>query len=112
MEKKAKITTGPNDRPRDETIGQSGPGLPDDSSRPVEVDEAEIERARQALERNADGGARGVAVQSENVDAVPAGTPGSGENICRHCSGHGTINGRPCPECGGTGKITTPIGGA
>ncbi|WP_342644230.1 hypothetical protein [Rhodoligotrophos ferricapiens] len=56
--------------------------------------------------------AGGSGVQSENVDSVPPGTPGSGENICRHCSGSGMIDGKPCPECGGTGKVTTPIGGA
>lgn len=29
-----KISNGPNDRPRDAPIGETGPGLPDDSSRP------------------------------------------------------------------------------
>ncbi|WP_287198490.1 hypothetical protein, partial [Mesorhizobium sp.] len=37
MARKAKITTGTNDRPRNETIGQSGEGLP--GSKPLEVDE-------------------------------------------------------------------------
>ncbi|SIT53894.1 conserved hypothetical protein [Mesorhizobium prunaredense] len=40
MAQKAKITTGTNDRPHNETIGQSGEGLPDDSSTLLEVDEA------------------------------------------------------------------------
>jgi hypothetical protein len=35
---KRPISNGPNARPRDEPIGQTGPGLPNDSSRPVEVD--------------------------------------------------------------------------
>lgn len=30
----AKISNGPNARPKDETIAQTGPGLPDDSSPP------------------------------------------------------------------------------
>lgn len=41
------ISNGPNARPRDEPIGQSGHGLPDDSSRPVQItpeEEAEIAR--------------------------------------------------------------------
>jgi hypothetical protein len=40
----SKITDGLNDRPKDVTIGQSGPGLPEDSSQPVEVTEEEAER--------------------------------------------------------------------
>ena len=46
----SKVTTGANDRPKDETIAQTGPGLPDDSTRPVEVSEEEVERARAKLE--------------------------------------------------------------
>lgn len=39
-----KITDGANDRPHHAAIGQSAPGLPDDSGRPIEVDEAEASR--------------------------------------------------------------------
>lgn len=39
-----KISNGPNARPRDETIAQTGPGLPNDSSAPVEIDEEEARR--------------------------------------------------------------------
>lgn len=49
MAQKPKITTGTNDRPRNETIGQSGEGLPDDSSTPLEVDEAMVARLRDKL---------------------------------------------------------------
>ncbi|MBE7184052.1 MAG: hypothetical protein INR68_06560 [Methylobacterium mesophilicum] len=49
MEEKSKITTGLNDRPRNETIGQTGAGLPDDSGQPVEVDEKQMERMREKL---------------------------------------------------------------
>jgi len=46
-------------------------------------------------------------------EAVPPGTPGSGENLCRRCEGKGRLaDGGECPDCKGTGKITTPIGGA
>jgi hypothetical protein len=37
-EKAKPDSTGTNSRPRDETIAQTGPGIPDDSSEPVEVD--------------------------------------------------------------------------
>lgn len=46
-----------------------------------------------------------------NPDAVRPGTPGAGENTCRHCAGSGTVDGALCPECGGTGKVVTPVGG-
>jgi DnaJ-class molecular chaperone len=48
----------------------------------------------------------------ENPDQVPGGAPGSGENVCRKCNGSGKVDGKPCPDCGGTGKVTTGIGGA
>jgi DnaJ-class molecular chaperone len=48
----------------------------------------------------------------DNPDQVPEGTPGSGENICRKCEGSGKVDGKPCPDCGGTGKVRTGIGGA
>ncbi|RWO83250.1 MAG: hypothetical protein EOS18_06590 [Mesorhizobium sp.] len=105
MAQKPKITTGANDRPRNETIGQSGEGLPDDSSTPLEVDEAAVDRLRKQLQ-----GKAGRAGQA-NPDEVPPGTPGAGEHFCRRCAGTGMIDGRTCPDCGGTGKVTTPIGG-
>ena len=47
-----KISNGPNARPRDETIAQSGGGLPDDSSRvPEEVSETAVAAARRGLEK-------------------------------------------------------------
>jgi hypothetical protein len=45
-------------------------------------------------------------------DEAPAGTPGTGEDICRACGGSGQLNGGACPECEGTGKVTVGIGGA
>jgi DnaJ-class molecular chaperone len=46
-------------------------------------------------------------------EAVTPGTPGSGENVCRRCEGKGKLaDGGACPDCNGTGKISTPIGGA
>ena len=45
-------------------------------------------------------------------DEAPAGTPGTGENVCPRCGGTGQLQGRPCTECGGTGKVTVGVGGA
>jgi hypothetical protein len=45
-------------------------------------------------------------------DEAPAGTPGTGENICPECKGSGRIDGGPCPNCGGSGKVIEGIGGA
>lgn len=102
MAQKSKITTGTNDRPRNETIGQSGEGLPDDSSTSLEVDETAARMPGKPAQ---------LAEGQANPDEVPPGTPGTGENFCRRCAGTGMIDGRTCPECGGTGKVTTPIGG-
>lgn len=46
------ISNGPNARPRNETISQTGPGLPDDTSLPVEItpeEEARIAERIKAL---------------------------------------------------------------
>jgi hypothetical protein len=45
-------------------------------------------------------------------DEAPAGTAGTGEDICPRCGGTGTLAGRECPECDGTGKVNVGIGGA
>ena len=45
-------------------------------------------------------------------DDAPAGTPGTGENVCPACGGSGKKSGAHCTECGGTGKVTAGIGGA
>ncbi len=54
----------------------------------------------------------GLTGTPKNTDAVPAGTPDAGENVCRRCNGSGEVDGKDCPECGGTGTILTPVGGA
>jgi hypothetical protein len=45
-------------------------------------------------------------------DEAPAGTPGTGEDLCRACGGTGRVKGQECPECEGTGKVIVGIGGA
>lgn len=46
----SEITDGLNDRPKDATIAQSGPGLPDDSSQPIKATDEEVERVRAKLQ--------------------------------------------------------------
>ncbi len=54
MDDKAKISTGPNERARNESIAGTGPGVPDDARGPGEelpeppTDE-QVERAKAAL---------------------------------------------------------------
>jgi hypothetical protein len=45
-------------------------------------------------------------------DEAPPGTEGAGEDICRRCHGTGEIDGKPCPDCDGSGRVTDGIGGA
>ncbi|MBB3527583.1 hypothetical protein [Rhizobium sp. BK456] len=51
MNKRAKTSTGTNERPENETIAQSGSDIPDDSGPLVEPTEAEIERVKASLLR-------------------------------------------------------------
>ena len=45
-------------------------------------------------------------------DEAPAGTPGTGEDVCPRCKGTGQLtSNQACPDCGGTGKIIEGIGG-
>lgn len=44
-------------------------------------------------------------------DEAAAGTPGTGEAICRRCGGNGQLQDQPCPDCGGTGKVIEGIAG-
>lgn len=45
-------------------------------------------------------------------DEAPAGTPGTGENLCRECGGSGRLEGgAECRACDGTGKVTVGLGG-
>lgn len=50
--------------------------------------------------------------QPKPGDEAPAGTQGTGENLCPRCGGSGRVEGKPCPTCEGTGRITSGIGGA
>jgi hypothetical protein len=65
------------------------------------MDMAEQDKQPQADSRNLKPG-----------DQAPPGTAGTGEALCPACGGRGNLDGRPCPECVGTGIITQGIGGA
>jgi len=56
--------------------------------------------------------ARGTTVPMAPGDEAPAGTPGTGEDVCRTCGGSGKLGATSCPDCAGTGKVTVGIGGA
>lgn len=45
-------------------------------------------------------------------DEAPAGTPGTGENVCRMCGGTGRVDGHTCTDCEGSGKVIEGVGGA
>ncbi|GJE34836.1 hypothetical protein [Methylobacterium oxalidis] len=44
-------STGPNSRPRDDTIAQTGEGIPDDSGKLVQVDENEAKRIEEKIRK-------------------------------------------------------------
>ncbi len=44
-------------------------------------------------------------------DVAPPGTPGTGEDVCPQCHGSGKLQGQPCQNCGGTGKVIKGIAG-
>ena len=50
--------------------------------------------------------------EKKNTDTVPPTTPFAAENFCRKCGGTGKLNGSPCPDCHGSGKVVTPVGDA
>lgn len=71
------------------------------------------ELSNQSVAGEEDPGAAVEVPPMQPGDEAPAGTPGTGETLCRSCGGTGrSDDGKPCPECGGTGKITAGIGGA
>ena len=44
-------------------------------------------------------------------DEASPGTVGTGEDYCQVCGGDGKKDGKPCENCGGTGKVVEGIGG-
>jgi DnaJ-class molecular chaperone len=44
-------------------------------------------------------------------DEAPDGATGTAQAVCRRCGGSGRWQDRPCPDCGGTGKIVQGVGG-
>jgi hypothetical protein len=45
-------------------------------------------------------------------DDAPAGTAGTGEDICPMCKGRGRLDEGTCPNCAGRGKVIKGVGGA
>jgi hypothetical protein len=44
-------------------------------------------------------------------DVAPAGTPGTGQNVCPECNGTGDVDGKECPNCEGLGTVIEGVGG-
>lgn len=45
-------------------------------------------------------------------DEAEPGTLGAGEDVCEACAGSGKqSDGKPCPNCGGSGHVMRGIGG-
>jgi hypothetical protein len=61
-----KLTNGLNDRPKGETIAQTGTGIPDDTSRPPELDEEEADKIEQKIRAM---GTKGGKEAQKNVQA-------------------------------------------
>ena len=54
----------------------------------------------------------GMATDRNPGDDAPAGTVGTGEDMCPRCGGSGKVEAnQACPDCGGTGIIIQGIGG-
>lgn len=45
-------------------------------------------------------------------DEAAPGTPGTAQDVCPDCHGHGRVDGKPCATCGGSGRVVKGIGGA
>jgi hypothetical protein len=94
----------PVDLAAESVAGEEDPGAAIDLPAPA---------VRQAGASGQPGGqpAAPAAPMAPGDEAAP-GTPGTGEDLCRTCGGDGQLNGGPCPDCEGTGRITVGIGGA
>jgi RecJ-like exonuclease len=44
-------------------------------------------------------------------DQAPPDQPAAGEDVCPDCGGDGTVDGRPCETCGGSGRVIEAVGG-
>jgi hypothetical protein len=69
----SKITNGANDRPKDDTIAQTGDGIPDDSGAPIDVSDEEVERTRNKLR----GGTSHEDLMNEVEEEIDLPTKGS-----------------------------------
>lgn len=74
--------------------------------------ERPVDLAAESVAGEEDPGASVDMVPMAPGDEAPAGTPGSGEDVCRTCGGSGKLGATACTDCAGTGKITVGIGGA
>jgi|GEM_PF-644881 len=72
----SQITNGLNDRPRDETIAQSGEGLSDDGGKPIDVADDEIARVKEKLDT--DNRSKLKKGLEQDIDRAQKGSPEGG----------------------------------
>jgi hypothetical protein len=67
----------------------------------------------QPAERGGRAGAQAPTRPMAPGDEAPAGSPGTGEDVCPACGGSGRADdGGACTTCAGAGTVTVGIGGA
>ncbi|CAN5768199.1 hypothetical protein BH09PSE5_BH09PSE5_08570 [soil metagenome] len=71
-----------------------------------------MNQSDQPMSQPADDVANTAAKPMAPGDEAPAGTPGTGENVCPTCGGSGRSASGTCPTCQGLGKVTVGVGGA
>jgi hypothetical protein len=55
---------------------------------------------------------RTTASRMHHGDQAPPGTPGTGDNSYRERGGEGSLHGKRCESCGGTGTVIEGVGSA
>lgn len=103
----------PSPRPGDSldlktsVAGEEDPGASLDLSQPRGTEGRSDQPAGQAPKQPS-----GAQAPMAPGDEAPAGTAGTGEDVCPQCGGTGRLGASACPNCQGTGKVIVGIGGA
>jgi hypothetical protein len=63
-----------------------------------------VDLATESVAGEEDPGAS-VELASGTPEAAPTGTAELSNDFCRACAGTGLLNGGPCPDCEGSGRV-------